>query len=154
MISVFDITKVRSFSQILSNFSLNFRPTLHWNDKKIRTKSLDILMKPKFIFTTILESWDKKNCQTLKTVSQKILLIWNKLSQNQPQFFSDFLYDFSLRHNLRIKGYNERQIIDWDINAIVSYFEMDWSKKCFLSFQFCVMLIEFSISSNFFVIFL
>ena len=38
----------------------------------------------------------------------------------QPQFFSDFLYDFSFRYNLRIKGNNDRQITDAIINAIIS----------------------------------
>ena len=30
----------------------------------------------------------------------------------QPQFFSDFLHDFSFRYNLRIKGNNDRDITD------------------------------------------
>ena len=38
----------------------------------------------------------------------------------QPQFFSDFLYDFSFRYNLRIKGNNDRQITDAIINAIIT----------------------------------
>ena len=38
----------------------------------------------------------------------------------QPQFFNDFLYDFSFRHNLKIKGYTDNQITDEIIAAIIS----------------------------------
>ena len=39
----------------------------------------------------------------------------------KPHFFNDFLYDFSFRHSLRIKGNSPNQIVDSLLNDIISW---------------------------------